>query len=238
MVRIFDTPIITNDQSIERVLAVGQPVVFVFLDGPAPPSLEQAMNRLARENAGKLLIVKVPLGDGPATVRRYQVGHFPALVIVRQGQTLTKAEAISGSDLEKHIAFLLGQGPQPTPRANGSTRAQSTREVNGRSHAATDKTFEQEVLRSPQPVLVDFWAPWCGPCRMVEPILEKLAREMNGRLRVVKVNVDENPATAQRYGVQSIPTMMVVKNGQVTDRWAGALPEVALRNRVTSWVVS
>lgn len=240
LARIFDTPIITNDQSIERVLAAGQPVAFVFLDGPASPSLEQAMNRLAREDAGKLLIVKVPLGDSPATVRRYQVGHFPALVTVRQGQTLTKAEAISSSDLEKHIAFLLGQGPQPQPmpRANGSTRTQSAREVNGRPHAATDKTFEQEVLRSPQPVLVDFWAPWCGPCRMVEPILEKLAREMNGRLRVVKVNVDENPATAQRYGVQSIPTMMVVKNGQVTDRWAGALPEVALRNRVTSWVAS
>ena len=102
----------------------------------------------------------------------------------------------------------------------------------------TDKTFEQEVLHSSQPVLVDFWAPWCGPCRMVEPVLEKLAREMSGRLRIVKVNVDENPLTAQRYSVQTIPTMIVVQNGRVTDRWAGALPEVALRNRVTSWLAS
>jgi thioredoxin-like negative regulator of GroEL len=71
---------------------------------------------------------------------------------------------------------------------------------------------------------------------MVEPTLEKLAREMSGRVRIAKVNVDENPQTAGRYGVQSIPTMIVVKNGQVVDRWAGALPEMALRNRVAPWV--
>jgi thioredoxin len=100
----------------------------------------------------------------------------------------------------------------------------------------TDATFEQEVLRSSQPVLVDFWAPWCGPCHMVAPTLDKLAGEMAGRLRVVKLNVDENPITAQRYGVQSIPTMMVVKNGKIVDRWAGAFPENALRGRVAAWV--
>jgi thioredoxin len=87
-------------------------------------------------------------------------------------------------------------------------------------------------MRSSQPVLVDFWAPWCGPCRMVGPILDKLSKELAGRLRVAKVNVDENPAVAQRYGIQSIPTMMVVKNGQIADRWAGALPEGSLRSRV------
>jgi thioredoxin 1 len=235
MARIFDTPIITSDQSVDRVLAAELPIVFVFLDGAVPSSLEQVMKRLAREHSGNLLVVQVPRKDGASTVRRYEVSRFPAVVTVRQGQMLTKAESISKTDLEKHTAYLLGKGPRPQPsqRVNGSSTT-STRSTatEGRPHIATDATFEQEVMRASQPVLVDFWAPWCGPCRMVEPILEKLAHEMAGRLRVVKVNVDQNPLTAQRYGIQSIPTMMVVKNGQIVDQWMGALPEGTLRSRV------
>lgn len=240
MARAFDTPIITNDHSLDRVLATGLPISFVLIEGNPSSQLEQVMKRLARDNAGKLLVVRIPAKDGQAAARRYQVSHFPALVTVRDGQVLTKAEAIAAPDLEKHVAFLLGQGPRPQPArptngrsANPST---STTAADHRPRAVTDATFEQEVLRSSLPVLVDFWAPWCGPCRMVEPILEKLAPELAGRLRVVKLNVDENPATAQRYGVQSIPTMLVVKNGQIADRWAGALPEAALLNRLTPFL--
>jgi thioredoxin 1 len=235
MARVFDTPIITSDQSIDRVLAADLPIVFVFLDGVATASLEQAMKRLAREHSGNLLVVQVPRQDGAGAARRYEVSRFPAVVTVRQGQMLAKAEYISETDLEKHTAYLLGKGPRPQPsqRVNGrSTQSTPSTATESRPHVATDATFEQEVLRASQPVLVDFWAPWCGPCRMVEPILEKLAHEMAGRLRVVKVNVDQNPLTAQRYGIQSIPTMMVVKNGQIADRWMGALPEGPLRSRV------
>ena len=234
MVRAFDAPIITGDQSIERVLAAGLPVVFVFLDGAASPALKETMNRLAHENAGQLLVVEVPAGDNPASVRRYQVDRFPAAVTVRGGQVLAKAGGISGTDLERHVAFLLGKGPRPAPTdAAGAPSAQSAG-GDWHPHAVTDATFEQEVLRSPQPVLVDFWAPWCGPCRIVAPVIEKLAQEMAGHLRVAKVNVDENPFSAQRYGVQGIPTMLVVKDGQVADRWVGALPEPALRGRVAA----
>jgi thioredoxin 1 len=100
----------------------------------------------------------------------------------------------------------------------------------------TDASFEREVLRSPQPVLVDFWASWCGPCRMTEPLIERIARDLAGRLRVAKVNVDENPNLSMRYGVQSIPTMMLVKDGQVVDRWVGALPETNLRMRIAALI--
>jgi thioredoxin 1 len=234
VVRAFDTPIITGDQSIERVLAAGLPVVFVFLDEAASPALKEAMNRLAREQAGQLLVVEVPAKDNPASVRRYQISHLPAAVTVRRGQVLSKAGGISGADLDKHAAFLLGKGPQPAqPEAAGASSAQRPG-GNAHPYVVTDATFEQDVLRSPQPVLVDFWAPWCGPCRIVAPVVEKLAQEMAGRLRVAKVNVDENPFSAQRYGVQGIPTMLVVKNGQVADRWVGALPEPALRGRVAA----
>ena len=96
----------------------------------------------------------------------------------------------------------------------------------------TDTNFEQEVLKSTKPVLVDFWAPWCGPCRMVAPTVDKLAAELAGRLRVVKINTDENPGLGQRYGIQGIPTMMILKSGQVVSRWSGAFPEGDIRQRL------
>jgi thioredoxin 2 len=96
---------------------------------------------------------------------------------------------------------------------------------------ATDASFDVEA-RSTAPVLVDLWAPWCGPCRYVSPILESLAREHAGRLKVVKVNVDDNPALSMRFDARSIPTMVVLRDGQVVDRVVGAMPKPALEARL------
>lgn len=100
----------------------------------------------------------------------------------------------------------------------------------------TDSAFERTVLNSKIPVIVDFWAPWCGPCRMVAPILEKLAKEYAGKLLVAKVNTDENPEWAMKYQVQGIPTMLFVANGKVVHRQVGALPEPILRDIVTEFL--
>ncbi len=93
----------------------------------------------------------------------------------------------------------------------------------------TDTVFEKSVLQSELPVIVDFWAPWCGPCRMVAPTREKLAKEYAGKLIVAKVNTDENPEWAGKYGVQGIPTMLLVAQGKIVHRQVGALPEMMLR---------
>lgn len=93
----------------------------------------------------------------------------------------------------------------------------------------TDAAFEETVLKSELPVVVDFWAPWCGPCRMVAPVLDKIAKEQAGKLVVAKVNTDENPEWAMRFGVQGIPTMLFVAGGKVVYRQVGALPEGMLR---------
>jgi thioredoxin 1 len=93
----------------------------------------------------------------------------------------------------------------------------------------TDEAFEKTVLQSSIPVVVDFWAPWCGPCRMVAPILGKLAKEYAGKLLIAKVNTDENPEWAMKYGVQGIPTMLFISDGQEIHRQVGALPEQMLR---------
>lgn len=96
----------------------------------------------------------------------------------------------------------------------------------------TDAAFEKTILQSEIPAIVDFWAPWCGPCRMVAPTLDKLAQEYTGELLVAKVNTDENPEWAMKYGVQGIPTMLFVSDGKVIHRQVGALPEPMLRDVV------
>jgi len=100
----------------------------------------------------------------------------------------------------------------------------------------TDADFEKTVLQSKLPVIVDFWAPWCGPCRMVGPILEKIAKENDGKLVVAKVNTDEHAQWAMKYGVQGIPTMIFVANGKLVHKQVGALPEPVLKDIVSQFL--
>ena len=96
----------------------------------------------------------------------------------------------------------------------------------------TDKNFEDEVIKSALPVLVDLWAPWCGPCRMVAPVIDKLAEDYDGKFKFCRLNVDENPQTASKYRVMSIPTIMFFKGGEAVDTVIGAVPERALQPKI------
>lgn len=98
----------------------------------------------------------------------------------------------------------------------------------------TDANFEAEVLKAAGPVLVDFWAEWCGPCRQIAPALEELSKDLAAKISVAKVNIDENPATPSKYGVRGIPTLMIFKNGQVAATKIGALP----KSKLYEWVES
>src|ERR1700751_14271 len=100
----------------------------------------------------------------------------------------------------------------------------------------SDATFENEVLQSSEPVVVDSWAEWCGPCRMIAPALEEIAGSLAGKIKVVKLNVDENPSTASKYGIMSIPTLMIFKGGQLASRQVGAAPRAKLQQWITAAV--
>jgi thioredoxin 1 len=102
----------------------------------------------------------------------------------------------------------------------------------GNYSEVTDATFEDEVIKSELPVLVDFWAVWCAPCRMIAPIVEELSNEKEGSLKVVKMDVDNNPDTAMKFGIRSIPTLLIFKKGEVVDQIVGAVPKSMIESKI------
>ncbi len=104
--------------------------------------------------------------------------------------------------------------------------------VDSKPIVVTDENFSSEVERSPLPILLDLWAPWCGPCRIIAPVLEELASELAGRMRIAKLNVDENTTTASRFNIRGIPTLLVLKDGKEVDRIVGVMPKADLKQRL------
>jgi len=222
----FDTPLNTNDQAFDRVLRAGLPVVALFFSGPLDPARDTALKTLAKENAGKLLVAKIRADENAMLAQKYSI-RAPTLIAFKNGDEHSRAENPTANDLRAHAEYVMGRGPKPaSPTLSRPPRAESAPAA---PVHVTDATFAREVMGSDLPVMVDFWAAWCGPCRMIAPALEKLAAEYAGRVRIAKLNVDENQRTASQHQVQSIPTLLLVKQGRIVDRIVGALPEAQLR---------
>lgn len=229
----IDTVLHTNEQSISRVLQTGLPVALLFWSqqAPLPPAIEMQLNQAAARYAGKLLIAKVDTNTERALVERYQIRQTPALVFLKEKKVENMLTgALSTEAVNGWLRYLAEGGirpqlaaPQPAPTA----------QAQGSDHPVTltDANFAQ-IINSAQPVLVDFWAPWCGPCRMVAPTVEQLAREFGGRAIVGKLNVDENPRTAQQYQIMGIPALYIFKQGKVVDQMVGVQPANVLQQRL------
>jgi len=256
----IDTVIHTNQHSVDRVLNAGVPVMLVFWDHnmQTGAELDPTLARLAERYAGKALIAKIDAGDEASLVKRFNISRLPTLVFAKGGQVqATAVGAVGATELTAWIKYLVNGGAKPPipsgtsmplpgastpqqPYTNGSAghgqaqarpQAQGAPSGNGAPVKLTDANFDRYVS-GPGPVLVDFWAPWCGPCLMVAPALEQMAKEFQGQATIGKLNVDENQAISRRYGIMSIPTLYIFKNGQVVDQIVGAQPAQAIRQRL------
>jgi thioredoxin len=242
---VFDVPIHTSAQNVERVFAAGLPILLCF-EVPVCEhcrSMVPTLEELARAYVGRALVVRVDNTEEGELATRYRITRVPTLVFWRDDGEVARIEgAVNYASARNYLAFLLGNGAQPQPAsgpsiplsaaasASASTLPKSSK--TGEPIAVTDNAFETLVLQSPLPTLVDFWAPWCGPCKMVSPIVEELGRDYAGRLRVAKVNTDENPAWASKLGIMGIPTLIFFKRGREVDRVVGAASKASMRSHI------
>lgn len=261
----IDAPVHSNEANFNRVLNAGLPVMVVLWrrNCAACEQLNPTLDRLAKTYAGRVLVIKVNADEEPGLARRLNAQQLPGLIFFMNGQEVGRgAGAAAERDLAAWLDYLVAgatgarppapsgpaiafgsaQGGAPgSPAYSQSQGAQQPSRGAGTGGKAepmvlTDANFDQLIRTSSVPVLVDFWAVWCGPCKMIAPHVAALAQEFAGRAVVGKLNVDENPRVAGQYGIMSIPTLLIFSGGKVVDQIVGAQPAQVLRQRLARHV--
>lgn len=231
-------PITLTEDNLDSVLSTDKPILILMTTGDGlRGDFKVAFNKQAAEDS-RVVYARLDPSKNPQAAARLGAGEKPVLVGWYCGEEVVRRPRPWGTDLPLAVELLQETARSRNPQV-GQSEQKSEPQVQEKQQvvlnkpvAVTDATFEQEVLNSDIPVLVDFWAAWCGPCRMVAPVLDKLAGEFAGQIKIAKVNVDENPGLSQAFRIQSIPNLMVVKERTIIFNQPGALPEVALRDLI------
>jgi len=224
---ILDTPITTDDKGLKKVLGQKQPAILVLHHGKIGKPLDDALKKSAKKHAGNLLVVRVDVEANPATYAKYDNPQTPALISMTPAffgrKIKAEAEKIRPSDIRAHVAHLLDDEPLPVEKPKNQ-KTKNMPSQKGKPVNVTDATFRHEVLKSKKPVLVDFWATWCGPCQTIAPYVEQLSEEYKGQVKFAKLDTDRNQVMSRRFQIQSIPTFILFQGGQPVARISGANP--------------
>ncbi|MFN8376305.1 MAG: thioredoxin [Anaerolineae bacterium] len=222
---------ILDDVQFDSLIHGTKPTLILFSDGNGLRSEFAAAFKKAAETPGPVIFARIDPKQNPRAAARFDVGEKPVLVAWYCGEEIARRSRPWGADVPLAVEMLQNAAKNDLkPEEEKEPPMTEKTIVETKPVAVTDATFQKEVIESELPVVVDFWAAWCGPCRQVAPIFDKLAKEYAGKVRVAKVNVDENPGLSQTFRVMSIPTIMMIKQRTIVFNQAGALPEPVMRD--------
>lgn len=207
-------------------------VLILFSNGDGLRNEFDIAYKKASAESSDIVFMRIDPAAEPELAAQYEIGDKPVMLALYKGEILARRSRPWGSDVPLAIEMLKTSLKADLPKEIVNVSEEKQLVVDTKPFKVTDATFQKEVVDHGLPVLVDFWAEWCGPCRMVNPILEKLAAEYAGQIRIAKVNVDENPGLSQTFRVMSIPTIMIFKEHHLIFNQPGALPEAAFRDLI------